>query len=334
MRRTEGGFALLQVLLVFAMLAVIVSQLQYAQRIQIERAYQSLFLGQAQAYIDSAEAIAQVGLKLDLDNTSKDTFGEAWNQPIGPLPLDEGSIALDLNDLQGRFNINWLHPDSGNAPAAMESMKRLLLELGLGADIAEELKKWFDKDSGAEFDYLDMEPSYTPSFQLMADITELRLLKSVDREAFAVLAPYVSALPADAPLNINTASQPVMMALVSYIGQAEAQQLIDARPEEGYDSVDALTNQALFQQNDAPLLLKNLSVVSYWFDLYSEVTLDDRTLIQRSRLYRDKDTGVVITQRSQSATEPNSAPEDPSLPSTSGSSGSASLPGMPAKDDE
>lgn len=314
--RNERGFALLQVLLVFAMLAVIVSQLQYAQRVQIERAYQSLFLSQAQAYVDSAESLVQVVLKLDGNLSDTDHFGEQWNQPVGPVPLDDVMIAVDVNDLQGRFNVNWLHPESGRAPAATESLKRLLLELELDPAIAGELNKWFNADSGAEFDYLDMEPGYTPSFQPMADVTELRLLKSLDREGFAELAPYVSALPVDTPLNINTASTPVMMALASYIGRSEAEQLISGRGEDGYASVDAMTSAALFQDKDAPLLLDNLSVESHWFDLYSQVAMDDRSLTQQSRLYRDTQNDVIVTQRSRSATDANRAPEDTSIDDT------------------
>ncbi|MEX2320915.1 MAG: hypothetical protein WD668_06150, partial [Saccharospirillum sp.] len=76
--KAERGFALIQVLLVFAMLAIIVARLQYEQRIQIERTYQSLFLSQAQAYIDSAEDIARVGLVLDVKDNETDHLGELW----------------------------------------------------------------------------------------------------------------------------------------------------------------------------------------------------------------------------------------------------------------
>lgn len=333
MRRAEHGFALIQVLLVFAMLAIIVSKLQYEQRIQIGRAYQSLFLSQAQAYIDSFEAIAQAGLKVDLENSDNDHFKEEWNEPIGPVPIDEWMLYIDVNDLQGRFNLNWLHPASGKAVQATESFKRVLLELGLSGDIADELKKWFDEDSGAEFDYLDLETSYTPSFQPMADITELRLLKSVDREVFATLAPYVSALPVDSPLNINTASEPVMMALATYIGQSDAEQLISGRDKEGYKTVQDMTNRTLFQENDDPLLIDNLTVVSHWFDLHSEITLEDRTLVQQSRLYRDKDQGVIVTQRTQAVTEPNIAPEDTASQGGAGGKGGGGTK-APASDDD
>lgn len=309
--RSERGFALIQVLLVFAILAVVVSRMQYEQRIQIERAYQSLFLSQAQSYIDSSEAIARVGLKLDLEQTSKDHFYQDWNQPIGPLPLEEGLISLELNDLQGRFNVNWLHPDSGYRQGAREGFKRLLIELGEDSAIADELYNWFDEDSGAEFNYGDLMPSYTPSFHPMADVSELRLLKSVDREVYEKLAPFVAALPARSALNINTATPQVFMTVANFLSLDDANGFVDARGEEGYNAVEDLTNQALFQEAEEELLITNLSVRSYWFDLFTEVRVGTRSLTQQSRLFRDELEGVLVTQRSQASSESNRAAGDP-----------------------
>lgn len=319
---TERGFALIQVLLVFAILAVVVSRLQYEQRIQIERAYQSLFLSQSQSYIDSAEAIARVGLKLDLEQTQIDHFYQDWNQPIGPLPLEEGMISLEMNDLQGRFNLNWLHEDSGFRDGARDGLKRLLIELGEDSAIADELYNWFDENSGAEFNYGDLVPSYTPSFHPMADVTELRLLKSVDREVYANLAPYISALPAKSALNINTATPQVLMSLANFIGLDDAQGFVDQRGESGYDSVEDLTNQALFQEAEEPMLIDNLGVRSYWFDLFTEVSVGDRSLTQQSRLFRDELEGVMVTLRSQATNESNRAAGDPIKSETNDSNGS------------
>lgn len=311
MRFNERGFALIQVLLVFALLAVIVARLQYQQRIQIERAYQGLFISQAQSYLDSAEAIARVGLKLDAQETEVDHFGEQWNQPIGPFPVDNGFISLELNDLQGRFNLNWLHPSATNPDAATDGFKRLLLELDLSDSIADELQDWFDRDSGSEFNYTDQEPGYRPSFLPMADVSELRLLKRVDDETYAKLAPYVAALrPAD-ELNINTASSEVLMTLAPFISREEADNLIDSRGEDGFDQPDDLLSQSLFQENDdTALYIDALTVHSQWFELYTEVSLDGRSLRQSSRLFRSDNANVIVNWRSQAVQQANRSPGD------------------------
>lgn len=327
MAGAERGFALIQVLLVFAMLAVVVSRLQYEQRIQVERAYHSLFLSQAQAYLDSAEDVARVALKLDAEHSKNDHFEEDWNTPYGPLPLENnGMINLSLSDLQGRFNVNWLHPSSGNADNAAEGFKRVLIQLQLGTEIADELKDWFNKDSNALFNYGDEDPAYRPSFEPMADVTELLLLKEVDRETFNTLRPYVSALPPDTDLNINTAPAEIFMALAPFISEQDADGFVQGRGSKGYDSVDAVTNSAIVQQQNDPLWINNLTVSSHWFSLYIEVTLDDRTLKQQSQIHRTSET-ILVARRNQAITEANVAPGDPTQASQGGNStGSGQLP--------
>lgn len=311
--KTERGFALIQVLLVFAMLAIIVARLQYEQRIQIERAYQSLFLSQAQAYIDSAEDIARVGLVLDRQDNETDHLGELWNQPAVSFPVDEGVISLEMNDLQGRFNLNALHPGAANPEGAKTGMKRLLLTLGLDESIADELANWFDSDSGAEFNYSDQEPPYTPSFQPMSDTSELLLLKSVDREALATLQPFVAALPPQTELNINTAPAEVLMTIAPFLGEGDVDTFVQERIDEPYESVNDLLNKPVFQveedEQPVPLLNDKLTVQSNWFTLYAEVTLDGRTLTQSSHILRDDDAARIVL-RSQASTEANRTPGD------------------------
>lgn len=309
MQRTERGFALIQVLLVFALLAVIVARLQYQQHIQISRAYQSLYLSQAQVYVDSAEAIASLGLRLDAEQTQIDSFNEQWNQPLGPFPVDNGLISLELDDLQGRFNVNWLSAAAADPQASTEGFKRLLLELNLEESIADELRDWFDPDSGADFNYSDQDPSYRPSFLPMADISELRLLKSIDDADYETLAPYVAALGANDPLNINTASAPVVMTLAPFISKDEAEALIEAGGADGYDDVSDFLNQPLFQENETTALFnEQLSVTSQWFDLYAEVQFGDERLRQISRLNRTEEGSVTVTYRTQAISGPNQAP--------------------------
>lgn len=311
--KAERGFALIQILLVFAILSVIGARLQYEQVVQRERAVQSLFLGQATAYLDSAEDIAQVGLMLDRQDNETDHLGELWNQAAIPFPVDQGVISLEMNDLQGRFNLNALHPGAANPEGAKTGMKRLLLTLGLDESIADELANWFDSDSGAEFNYSDQEPPYTPSFQPMSDTSELLLLKSVDREALATLQPFVAALPPQTELNINTAPAEVLMTIAPFLSESDVDSFVQERAEEPYESVSDLLNKPVFQveedEQPVPLLNDKLTVQSNWFTLYAEVTLDGRTLTQSSHILRDDDAARIVL-RSQASTEANRTPGD------------------------
>ncbi|GGX52030.1 type II secretion system protein K [Saccharospirillum salsuginis] len=333
---------MIQVLLVFAMLAVVVTRLQYEQKIQVERAYQSLTLSQAQAYLNSIEDFARVVLKMepDLSQAKTDHFGDYWNEGV-PLDYNGAEMYVKANDLQGRFNVNWLHPSAPNREAATQGFKRLLIHLQLDPAIADELKDWFDSDSNALFNYSDLDPAYRPSFEPMADVSEMKLLKSVDAKErkgddnitdYEKLAPYLSALPPDTPLNINTASEPVFMTLASFISEQDAQSFVSERDskDNGYTSTSEVTDTQVFQQNpNGRILIDQLTVESHWFDVYSQVTLNDRTYIRESTIHRTSESALV-TRRTQAITEANTAPGDASQGSQGGQlpTPGQSIPGL------
>lgn len=313
MRIRQQGYVLLQVMFVFAILVVIITQVQYSQRIQIERTSYSLFLSQAQAYSESAEAIAEVGLTLDTQNSENDHLYELWNTSEGVFPLDDGGlIELELNDLQGRFNLNWLSKDNANRESALKAFQQLLLLIESKSEIATELNQWFDAESGIDYFYSDELPSYAPSYTAMADTSELMLLKSVSFEDYDKLKPYVSALPADSPLNINTAPQELLQIIANNLSEEWASDAVSQRGETGYSSVTDLINQEIFKTSaEAGQYLENLSVTSNWFELYTAVTLGDKTLRQRTIIYRNDNGGTNITLRDRSALAPNRIPGDP-----------------------
>lgn len=311
----QQGYVLLQVMFVFAILMVIVAQVQYQQRIQVERTRHILFLSQAQAYAESAEAIAEVGLSLDAQSSDVDHLFELWNTTDAVFPLDEGGLVhVSINDLQGRFNLNWLSMDNPDRAGALKAFDRLLVLIGADSAIAQELYQWFDADTGADYFYADEEPSYAPSYSAMADITELLLLKSVDFEQFDLLSPWVSALPADSALNINTAPVEIIQTIAGYVDENIANQAITDRGEEGFQATTDFLNQDVFKENEqSGIYLSELSVTSLWFELYTEITLGENALSQRSVVHRDDDGGMTVILRDRSATEPNTIPGDPTL---------------------
>jgi len=312
MKPRQSGFVLIQVMLVFAILILIAAKLQYEQRINIERTYQSLFLSQAQAYSESAEAIAKVGLVLDLQKTKNDNLNERWNEPGVPFPVDDALIQLEINDLQGRFNLNWLSMESGYRDSARKSLKRLLTIIGSKPEIGDELFQWFDADSGIDYFYADELPSYAPSYREMADVSELLLLKAVDFDEYTKIKAFFSALPSDSALNINTAPVELIQSVSAFMDESNAQNTITSRGEEGLNSVSDFLNAEVFKENkDSEIYLAQLTVTSDWFELYTAITLEERTLTQRSILYRN-DRGVTLVLRDRSVKEPNSIPGDPS----------------------
>ncbi|MEJ2042065.1 MAG: type II secretion system minor pseudopilin GspK [Reinekea sp.] len=320
----QSGFVLLQVMLVFSILIVIVAQLQYKQRVHIERVRQSLFLSQAQSYVDGAVSLAQSGLTADRKVRGGDHLREIWNRPFSAPMTDDGTwtLYLSLDDLQGRFNINWLAMTSSNRQGAQKAFSKLLSLLSADSEIATELYNWFDADSGIDYDYAELDPSYAPSFHEMADISELMLLNAVDRDQYELIFPFLSALPADSKLNINTAPEEVIASIADFISIDDAQAAVSIRDdhfnevtfEGGFASLDEFKNMTVFNNNknkDTYLPLTELTLDSEWFDLYASVKNEDLEFQQRDVIYRNSAGETTITLVDRAVTDSNPIPHDP-----------------------
>ncbi|MFO6379809.1 GspK family T2SS minor pseudopilin variant XcpX, partial [Pseudomonas aeruginosa] len=117
-------------------------------------------------------------------------------------------------------------------PDSVKQFRRLLATLGMKEEIVQglpdRLADWLDADQnpqgeqGAEDNqYLLEAPAYRAANRSFKDVSELRLLKLSEAD-YRRLLPFVSALPEDAPLNVNTASVPVLAAMFEIDpGQAE-----------------------------------------------------------------------------------------------------------------
>ncbi len=108
-----------------------------------------------------------------------------------------------LVDLDGRFNLNTLIRNGARDPVAQARFARLLAALKLDTSLAETVSDWIDVDNqaigqGAEdLEYLRADPPYRAANRLIGHISELRRIKGVDDKIYALLAPEVTALPAD-----------------------------------------------------------------------------------------------------------------------------------------
>ena len=110
----QRGAALIVALLVFAIASALMVGLQRDFTLQLQRGSNSFLQEQAWVYLEGAENLAAMGLRLDAaqDTTSdspRDDLTELWAQEATPYPLDEqGWLLGSLEDLEGRFNLNGL----------------------------------------------------------------------------------------------------------------------------------------------------------------------------------------------------------------------------------
>lgn len=197
-------------------------------------------------------------------------------------------------------------PPSGQAElnkAQFEVLQQLLERLELKPELAQAIVDWIDPDSDPRFpdgaedsDYTVQNPAYLAANQPLTSVSELRLIKGIDADVYAKLAPLVCALPSGTPLNVNTAPALVLAALNKDLDLADVTKLVEERPAEGYANVDEFLNAAKLTVNAQ--VQAQLSVESRYFLLRAEARVGDGRAILYSTLYRPDENNVRVLRRS------------------------------------
>ncbi|HET8712026.1 MAG TPA: type II secretion system minor pseudopilin GspK [Spongiibacteraceae bacterium] len=256
--RRERGAALIVALLVVAMVVMLATALSSDFLYMFRRVENQLYSEQAYAYLRGAEALSRAALLYDLQKDDKDrndNLAEDWAQPQ-QYPTDYGWIGGQLEDLQGRFNLNTLPLTKKLQPGEYSKEQwqfiRLLLALKLeepmSLDQAEALTDavtdWIDRDSdvnglgGAESQFYESaDPPGRPANRPLVGPSELMLVKGMTPEIYRALAPLVTVWPALATnnaININTAPVEVLRSLGADkdpqpLSEGEIDALLEAR---------------------------------------------------------------------------------------------------------
>ncbi|MEO9330777.1 type II secretion system minor pseudopilin GspK [Ectopseudomonas guguanensis] len=305
--RRQSGVALITVLLVVAVVTVVCAGLIARQQLSIRSSANQLHVNQAWHYALGGETLAKAVLERDVRRGDPrqpvDHLLEPWARPL-TFPLDEGGeLRVRIVDPSARFNLNSLVRQGRPNELAVLRLRRLLLRLGIDKPYAERLLDWLDTDSepqggnGAEDgQYLLATPPYRAANREVTDVSELRLLLEMDEADYRRLLPFVSALPGEALLNVNTASAMVLSSLSDGLTPDTATALIAARGAEGYPSPAAFAAQpALAGMGEQ--VVQGLAVGSQYFEVFSEVSLGERRVVLRSLLQRSNDGQVSVLAR-------------------------------------
>ncbi|HET8711755.1 MAG TPA: type II secretion system minor pseudopilin GspK [Spongiibacteraceae bacterium] len=244
-RARQKGVALITVLLVFALVAVIATEMLRRSQLSLRSVGNLVETRQAYYYALGGEAYARQLLAKDVINGHGDidSLNEAWAQTKDqqPFEIDDGNMQIEINDLQGRFNLNSVVDAKGlYSQRGIDQFKALLNVLQLNPNYAYEWTDWVDRDqmrapNGAEdADY----PNYRTASRAETDISALRLLRSMKPEDYAKLAPHVAVLPPDVTaVNVNTADAEVLRSLSPTLSESQAAQIVAQQQNGGYIDV-------------------------------------------------------------------------------------------------
>ncbi len=290
-RRQQRGVAVLTAMLVVTVATILAVNLLWDASLDQRRTEAALAADQGLLYLQGAEAWAADILRQDLvDSPDSDHLSEQWAFELPPLPVDGGTIAGRLEDLQGRFNLNNLIASDGEVDVTMRTQFERLLELlGVDPGLAGVAVDWLDANSEMHFPsgaedpaYASEDPTYRTANSIVTSATELLAMAGFDRETYELVAPYVTALPPGTPINVNTASELVLASLSENIDPSTAASLVEERGEADFPDIDA-TFEGLLE----PDMLQRIDGTSRHFLLTATVTLGTSQVTMRSVLQRD-----------------------------------------------
>jgi general secretion pathway protein K len=322
----QRGVALITALLVVAIATVAAVEIVSRQHLDIRRAQNAFSRDQAYSMALGAEAGALALLKADLFmGTTVDSLNEGWAQPVLLPDVQGARLSLQLEDLQGRFNLNNLvglpqnNPQQAANNLQYKRFRTLLENVAAenpdaidGAQFNPDhlifaLIDWMDPDflpapgeAGAEDDYyLGLERPYRTSGQPLASPSELMLIKGFTPDFYRALAPYVTALPTQGqptPINVNTAKPQVLRMLDRRIDPDAAEALAKQAAERPWDKVSGgfLAESTVSGLGIDP---QGLGVNSEYFLANSAVSLGRATVPLYSVLHRGSDRSVEVMRR-------------------------------------
>jgi general secretion pathway protein K len=229
MRHRQRGVALVMAVLIVALATILAAEVGFRGYLDQRRTVNTFSLDQSFEIAMGGEAWASDALRRDKMQSNKtDDFTEEWATPIPPIPLEDvgGEFEGQLEDLQGRFNLNDLviFDPSGasvqNEPA-VKRFERLLTLLEIEPKWAGYIADWIDSDNNAGFPdgaedpvYTNLTPPYRTANMPITRASELLALPEFGAERYRKLAPFVTALPPGQPVNLCTASPELLDAMI------------------------------------------------------------------------------------------------------------------------
>jgi general secretion pathway protein K len=115
---------MLVAILLVALGTILAAAVAYESAMNARRGSATLSFDEALLVGQGAEALAAYGLKTVMDQSKPGASGtidvypsQPWAQPVGPLEVVPGiTLEASLEDMQGRFNLNWLVTVPGTTP--------------------------------------------------------------------------------------------------------------------------------------------------------------------------------------------------------------------------
>jgi general secretion pathway protein K len=267
-KNNERGAVLLTTLLIMAIMAALTVAVMDDIRLALKRTVNVSDYAQADWYVRGAEDYVGDVLANQFSSIDEANRNQAL-ETISPLilPIENGTMILDIRDGSHCFNLGSLTTNDGDADTiASEQLLNLFEIIGVPLNISESLRArildWIDADTqprsgGAEDgSYLRRTPRLLPANAPLSSVMELRAIEGIEEDIYALLRPWLCIGEAHAPNQFNIDAAKIWHAplLASFLGGEDklplAQRLILERPTSGYGNLNTLNENTLIKDLD------------------------------------------------------------------------------------
>ncbi|MBN1958462.1 MAG: type II secretion system minor pseudopilin GspK [Desulfuromonadales bacterium] len=241
-RMNQRGMALLLVLIVVALLSALLIEFAFSSLVDL-RATET-FRDRTKAQYLCRGGVEAARMILQEDNNNFDHPSEFWGDHLVNIPAGDGDVGLEIADLTGRFNINFVADSRGNPLPGYHRFQALCEEvLQLDRDqaqaLADSLVYWFNADKTVttpdDAYYADLQPPYSRRGAKLLTLDELQMIRGFTTENYNRLKPFLRVVGAE-PINVNTASPEVLYAWQFSAAEGHVEIILD------YQDIEALVS--------------------------------------------------------------------------------------------
>lgn len=325
----QQGVALLVVLILLVMMSALAAKISQQFCRNLQKTHYQVSQQQLRWAIQRQEEAVKHRLLTAISGEgSVLTLKGEWHEPL-ETQGEFYTVVSQVEDAQNCFNVNNLLAESASAgeaekpdatpavtekPRQQQIVEQLLTDSGVSTLTAEEiylqLVDYLDEDTttakaGQEDDaWAGLQPARLPANRMMLSLNELKLLPAFPAAAWPKVSKLFCALPTTTSrVDVNTLmpEQAGLLAALfpGNLTEEEAKRVIESRPEEGWESVKAFSEQL---ERHAPQLKDDLKQAADLLDVNSRFfrvdytgNTDELTLRVVSQLRAERETGEVRT---------------------------------------
>lgn len=317
----QVGVALLAALIFMLAIVLTLGNIFYSHQLDVARLTKNLHGDQALLLALSAESWARQLLSAEQDDQDIDHLQENWSIAVPVLPVEGGFLRGCLQDLQGKVNLSsFASYDSEKLNAEMDNQANGLarvwlallrtMELPFNEASVATLIDWVDSDDAVVSEWGAEQQNYDANRELvmvansaLTDIEELAIMRGYGAATVSLLKPWLSALPKPTVININTASEQLLLAMGGESPRVFADYVLRQRPFYSLNTFYEGLSVALdMEQEQVVSLWANdfVGIKTDYFQLQLEVNLGESQLRIDSVLSRSERNEPVVISRTLS----------------------------------